>query len=192
MKRILISFSIIVLICSCLFAQKVTYHLKIENPHRNYFEVQIEYLCNQDEYVDFILPAWSPGHYIIDDWAKNVFQVNAETDQGKELSVRKLDKQTWRVTCNPGDKVSFSYKIYAYSLGNPNYAHVELNFAFYNGTYIFMFIDGKQSLPIEIKFVYPEHWDFHTSLTRKISNNNYAASNYDELVRFHRNHLFLL
>ncbi len=163
-------------------AQKITYHLKIENPHRNCFDIQIEYLCNEEKYLDFILPAWRPGSLAITDWSKNVFRVTVQTEKGEKLIVKKIDKQTWRVDCKPGDKVVFSYKVYSYTMGDPYDAHVESDYAFYNGPQVFMFLDKKQSFPIEVKFEYPKDWQFHTALTKKISENKYEASDYDELI----------
>ena len=164
------------------FAQKITYHLKIENPHRNCFDIQIEYLGNKEKYLNFVLPAWRPGNLAITDWSKNVFRVTAQTQKGKKLVVRKIDKQTWRVDCMPGDKVVFSYKVYAYTMGDPYDAHVESDYAFYNGPQVFMFLDKKQSFPIEVEFEYPKDWQFHTALTKKISENKYEASDYEELI----------
>ena len=163
-------------------AQKITYHLKIENPHRNCFDIQIEYLCNEEKYLDFILPAWRPGSLAITDWSKNVFRVTVQTEKGEKLIVKKIDKQTWRVDCKPGDKVVFSYKVYSYTMGDPYDAHVESDYAFYNGPQVFMFLDKKQSFPIEVKFEYPKDWQFHTALTKKISENKYEAADYDELI----------
>jgi len=163
-------------------AQKITYHLKIENPHRNCFDIQIEYLCDEEKYLDFVLPAWRPGSLAITDWAKNVFRVTVQTDKGEKLFVRKIDKQTWRVDCKRDDKVVFSYKVYAYTMGDPYDAYVESDYAFYNGPQVFMFLDKKQSLPIEIEFEYPKDWQFHTALTKKISENKYEVSDYDELI----------
>ncbi|OGU67159.1 MAG: hypothetical protein A2W30_08110 [Ignavibacteria bacterium RBG_16_36_9] len=163
-------------------AQKITYHLKIENPHRNCFDIQIEYLCNEEKYLDFILPAWRPGSLAITDWSKNVFRVTVQTEKGEKLIVKKIDKQTWRVDCKPGDKVVFSYKVYSYTMGDPYDAHVESDYAFYNGPQVFMFLDKKQSFPIEVEFEYPKDWQFHTALTKKISENKYEASDYDELI----------
>jgi predicted metalloprotease with PDZ domain len=72
--------------------------------------------------------------------------------------------------------------VYTYNLGNPYHAHIEKDFAFYNGALLFMYVDGKKELPCNIKYSYPENWELHTSLQIKLDENYYQAANYDEFI----------
>ncbi len=180
MKRfVLVLFLVIV---TGAFSQEIQYQLIIEKPHRHYFTVRITYQSEGKDQVDFVMPAWSPGFYGIKNLAKNVVRVQAESEAGKALPFRKIDKQTWRVKTSGVRQVSLSYQVYAYSPGNPYNAHLEPDFAYYNGANLFMYVDGEKQRPVRIRFQYPEGWDFYTSLPLKYSEREYGARDYDEFI----------
>ena len=165
-----------------LFAKEIDYTLKIENPHRNYFNIEISYDVENEEYIDFVMPAWTPGSYVIKNWSKNVFDVHAKNEMDSDLIYFKTDKQTWRIETNQSKKIIFSYKLYAYSMNNPYHAHIEKDFAYFNGAVIFMYVNGKKDVPHNLEFIYPDDWEVHTSLQTKLSENKYQAVNFDEFV----------
>ncbi len=165
-----------------LYSQEINYTLSIENPHRNYFNIEISYDVQNQEYIDFIMPAWTPGSYVIKDWSKNVIDVHAKNDVDSVLACYKIDKQTWRVKVEQSKIIRFSYKVYAYSLNNPYHAHIEKDFAYFNGAVIFMYIEGKKDLLCNLEFKYPDDWEVHTSLQTKLSEDKYQAINFDEFI----------
>ncbi|MCK5034156.1 MAG: M61 family metallopeptidase, partial [Calditrichia bacterium] len=165
-----------------LYSQEIDYTLSIENPHRNYFNIEIFYDVQNQEYIDFIMPAWTPGSYVIKDWSKNVIDVHAKNDVDSVLACYKIDKQTWRVKVEQSKIIRFSYKVYAYSLNNPYHAHIEKDFAYFNGAVIFMYIEGKKDLLCNLEFKYPDDWEVHTSLQTKLSEDKYQAINFDEFI----------
>ena len=165
-----------------LIAKEIDYTLKIENPHRNYFNIEISYDVENEEYIDFVMPAWTPGSYVIKNWSKNVFDVHAKNEMDSDLIYFKTDKQTWRIETNQSKKIIFSYKLYAYSMNNPYHAHIEKDFAYFNGAVIFMYVNGKKDVPHNLEFIYLDDWEVHTSLQTKLSENKYQAVNFDEFV----------
>ena len=88
-----------------LFAKEIDYTLIIDNPHRNYFNIEILYNTEKEEYIDFVMPAWTPGSYIIKNWSKNVFDVQAKNENDSILTCFKTDKQTWRVLTNQSENI---------------------------------------------------------------------------------------
>ena len=165
-----------------LYSQEIDYTLSIENPHRNYFNIEISYDVQNQEYIDFIMPAWTPGSYVIKDWSKNVIDVHEKNDEDLDLSGYIIDKQTWRVKVEQSKIIRFSYKVYAYSLNNPYHAHIEKDFAYFNGAVIFMYIEGKKDLLCNLEFKYPDDWEVHTSLQTKLSEDKYQSINFDEFI----------
>ncbi len=172
----------IFLLVSASVAQEINYTLAIENPHRNEFEVQIDYTLTDENHVGFVMPAWTPGYYSIQNLAKNVFDVQATDPSGNKLPFQKVDKQTWRVGTNNVKKVSLQYKVYAYSRGNPYSLHVDPEFAFYNGAFVFMYVKGEKSTPIKVKFNYPKDWDSHTSIQDQLGADTYLSPDYDTFI----------
>ncbi len=163
-------------------SQSIDYKLIIDQPHRSYFTVEVTYQTEGESFVDFVMPAWVPGYYSIQNPARNVVRVAAVNSQGQKLPFEKTDKETWRVNTKDQKSVTLSYQVYAYSLGTPYYAHMDADFAYFNGAYIFMYIAGKKNMPVQVKFAYPEGWKFHTALQTKLAENVYQAPDYDAFI----------
>lgn len=179
MPKKLIYILFILIFAAVGFGKEIHYTLTIEQPHRNEFQIQIDYQAEENQQVDFAMPAWAPGYYAIRNLAKNVFDVQATGSHAQRLPIRKIDKQTWRVKADDDGKISLTYRVYSYSQGNPYSTHVSPDFAFYNGAFIFMYVVGEKTSPVQIKFRYPEGWDFHTALPEQIAEHIYTAPDYD-------------
>ncbi len=172
----------LVLLSAAAWSRNVSYTLKIEKPHRHNFSIEIRYPLSGEAQVSFVMPAWAPGYYAIRNLAKNVYHVKAADEQGRELPFRKTDKETWQVETAGAQQVTLSYQVYAYSHGDPYSAHLGPGFAYYNGAYLFMYVEGEKNSPADIRFQYPADWDFHTALPEKIGENHYRAPDYDVFI----------
>ena len=87
------------------------------------------------------LPAWTPGAYEISNFARWVSSFDA-TSGGKPLEWDKLDYDTWRVRTNGAKTVTVSFDYLADSLDNAM-AWSRGNFAFFNGTNVFLYPEGR-------------------------------------------------
>src|ERR1700736_1565332 len=91
--------------------------------------------------VILALPAWSPGHYTLLWFARRVSQFSAQSN-GSPLDWRKLDFQTWEIrprAAGPGGG-SFNYLADAVDRA---VAWTSPNFAFFNGTNLFLYPVGR-------------------------------------------------
>ena len=168
-KLILIFFAVLSLLNG--YSQNLTYHLKMSEPHTHYFEVEIEVNNNKDKTLDFKMPVWAPGSYMVREFAKNVDWFSAKGDD-KELSWNKTDKNTWRVNTNGAKKVSVSYKVYAYEL-SVRTSFLDASHGFVSGSGVFMYIDKKKHLSGQL-LIWP-HKSFSqisTGLERMFAKNN--------------------
>lgn len=100
------------------------------------------------------LPAWIPGSYMIRDFAKNIVSLTATDATGKEITAHKLDKQRWQLAPN-AQPVSVTYQIYAYDLSIRS-AYVTDNFAFFNGTSLFLVPEALEDQPSIVTLRQPE------------------------------------
>ncbi len=136
----------------------------------------------------FAMPAWIPGSYMLREFAKNVVQVWASAG-GEPLPVDKLDKSTWR--CAPCDgPLTLRYQVYAWDLSVRG-AHLDTTHGYFNGTSVFIKIEGKESRPHLIDIQPPageayRGWRVATALPRESAPpygfGTYRAADYDELI----------
>ncbi|MFM7483586.1 MAG: M61 family metallopeptidase [Burkholderiaceae bacterium] len=134
------------------------------------------------------LPAWIPGSYMVREFARNIAQIRAEAD-GRKLKLTKLDKHTWRAARCSGE-LRVVYQVYAWDL-SVRVAHLDQTHGFFNGTSVFLQVDGKQHLPHVVDIQPPEGeayaaWRVATSLpelkARRHRFGTYIAQDYDELI----------
>jgi predicted metalloprotease with PDZ domain len=136
----------------------------------------------------FVLPAWIPGSYMIREFARNIVTIEAQSG-GQPVRLKKLDKHTWQAA--PCDKtLTLRYDVYAWDL-SVRAAHLDQTRGFFNGTSVFLRVQGAESLPHVVDIRKPadpscRNWRVATALTelkaRRYGFGTYSAENYDELV----------
>ncbi len=134
------------------------------------------------------LPAWIPGSYMIREFARHIVQIRAESD-GRKLRLTKLDKHSWRAARCAGP-LTIVYQVYAWDL-SVRAAHLDQTHGFFNGSSVFLQVQGKEALTHIVDIQPPEGEDFAawrvaTSLpelkARRHRFGTYIAQNYDELI----------
>lgn len=167
---------------------KIHYKIIPSNPAAHLFTVHCKILEPDPHGQILWLPAWIPGSYMIRDFARNIVSLRANDDAG-ELTVDKLDKQTWQ--CAPGkDAIELEYEVYAYDLSVRS-AHLDTTHAFFNGSSVFLAVKGQeeQSVSVEIQLPsqkFAQNWRVATTLNRidtpLFAAGHFAAESYDELI----------
>ncbi|MGJ5813918.1 M61 family metallopeptidase [Paludibaculum fermentans] len=165
-----------------VFAQApVRYTLKFPAAHTHYVEVTAEIPAGQPA-VELYMPVWTPGSYLVREYARNVENFKAQDSQGHELTWSKTRKNRWKVDAKGAAAISLNYKVYAHEMsvqGN----WVDAGFAMMNGAANFMTLVGADKRPYEVKLELPSGW------TRSISGmkegpapHTYLAVDWDQLL----------
>lgn len=182
-------FILAVLLCSSAArAQKpaapapIEYELQFARPNSHLLEITVRARGLRGATADFAMPAWSPGWYIINNYAKMVQEFQAADAAGKPLAWRKTDKQTWRVDLAGASSATVQYKLYGNTLGvdwvqyNDKHAHIA-------GPAAWMYLaDGKQR-PTTLKIRAPQGWRVATGMPRT-GESSFAAADYDAFIDY--------
>lgn len=159
------------------------------------FEVRLEIEAPEPNGQVLRLPAWIPGSYMIRDFARNIVSVSAEAG-GKKVSIEKLDKQTWQCGRVPqGRALQLTYTVYAWDL-SVRAAHLDQTHGFFNGTSVFLSVDGQEEQPCLVEICAPAKgaigdWKVATAMREAKGKKGaakrhgfglYQAENYDELI----------
>ncbi len=121
--------------------QSIKYNLKMEKPQNHYFQVEMELNDFPSEEIEVKMPIWAPGSYLAREFAKNVNLVLAYDENGKELAVKKTNKNTWKITKGNAKKVKVNYEVYAFEL-TVRTSFLDLTHGFVSGSGVFMYVDG--------------------------------------------------
>jgi predicted metalloprotease with PDZ domain len=135
----------------------MVFTVSVERPTTHYFH--IEFRCDSvaGEVLDFKLPSWTPGYYMITDYAKNVLGFRARDGAGRPLDWEKISKSTWRVKAEGTNTVVVSYDIYAFARSVVE-SSVDDGQAFISPTSLFMYVSGRLRRPVTVTLAVPPEW----------------------------------
>lgn len=164
---------------------QVRYQLSLLDPVSHYYQVTIDVNPWSSEPLEFMMPAWIPGSYMIRDFARNLQRFEASDPTGP-LAWQQLNKQQWRVP-HQGQPVRIQYLVYAFDLSvRANYFNDEV--AVINPVACCLEVVGgsRCELMITAPDAYP-HWRVATGLTRAqttdfASFGLYLADSYQQLI----------
>ena len=126
------------------------------------------------------LPAWTPGAYEIDNFARNVLNFSAE-EMGMSLSWDKIDPDTWRVRPRGAGEVTVRFFYFADSLDNAN-SWARPDFLLFNGTNLFFYPEGRGfNFPATVTVNTEAGWKIVTGMT-PTGPRTFSATNYHDLV----------
>ena len=162
----------------------VRYTLRFPAPETHYVEVEARVATGGRAEIEFMMPVWTPGSYMVRDYSGRVEEVGASGSNGEPLSVRKTRKNRWLVETNGAGEVGFRYQVYSREMSvRSNW--VERDFAIINGapTFMAMLDDAGKPAAVgyEIRLELPASWPrMHSGLPSEDS--VYRARDYDTLV----------
>ncbi|MEZ4820909.1 MAG: PDZ domain-containing protein [Ignavibacteria bacterium] len=160
---------------------EINYRVSFEKPHTHYCEVEIVIKDPEMDSVIFSMPVWTPGSYLIREFAKNVEGVYAEDSAGNRLAFEKIKKNSWKVESKDQRYIKFGYKVYCneYSVRT---SFINEDHAFLSSSGIFMFVQEMQDKKCILEIDLPSSWKKISTGLEKISENIYEAENYDILI----------
>ena len=173
----------------------VEYRICPAQPGAHLFEVSCTVRDPDPQGQVFRLPAWIPGSYMIREFARHIVTLRAEFN-GEPWPIDKLDKHSWRAapTAVKGT-LSLHYEVYAWDL-SVRAAHLDDSHGFFNGTSVFLAVDGRTDRPCLVDIERPSgtacrDWKVATALAlargvrgaaRPYGFGVYRAADYDELI----------
>ncbi len=162
-------------------AAELRYTLSMPAPHTHYFEVEAELSGAKKNYVDFTLPVWAPGSYLVREFAKNVQGFKATDKSGRALRAEKIDKNTWRVYSNKADVVRAKYDVYAYEM-SVRTSFLDASHGYVNGTSVFMYPEGYENMAGTLVVKPYTGWGKVSTGMKSTGGFTYTFPNYDILA----------
>jgi predicted metalloprotease with PDZ domain len=155
------------------FDDRQTHHLQVESI------VPVE-----GESLELFMATWTPGSYLIREYARFVEHLSAATIDGQELEARKTRKNRWRVETEGNDRVVIRYRLYARKMSvRTNFVGRDL--AVIIGAATFLCPVGGEGLAHDVLLEVPEGMgDSVTGLDAHPDGtpHHYVAESYDVLV----------
>ncbi len=149
-------------VASFAFGQKtdgtMSFTVTMEQPNTHYYHVVLRCEGVKGEAQDFKMPSWTPGYYMIMDYAKNVLNFRAVDGAGHPLAWEKTAKNTWRVNSRGATSVTASYDVYAFTRFVAE-SYLDDSMAFISPTSVFMHLADRIQHPVTVIIKPYQNWD---------------------------------
>jgi predicted metalloprotease with PDZ domain len=139
----------------------VTYQISFPEPGSHLVAVRLEFraptpAASEDPACTVWMAAWTPGSYLVREYARNVRALRAEVD-GQPAALTKLRKDSWHIAARPGQLVAIDYTVHAHEL-SVRTAHHDASHAFLHPAQIFL-IPAHLRGPFTVELALPADWD---------------------------------
>ncbi len=164
--------------------EPISYTLRFPAPQTHYVEIEALVPTDGLPAVELMMAVWTPGSYMVREFARNVEALTAATETGEALAVAKTSKNRWRVETRGAGRIAVRYRVYAREMSvRTNF--VDAGFAILNGAPTFLTTAGGQHRPHDVRVVLPPQWRTVVSPLASSSGpeaNVFRAADFDTLV----------
>jgi predicted metalloprotease with PDZ domain len=159
----------------------IEYTVKVADIPRQLFHVTTDIRNINQPSLDLSLPVWSPGWYVVENYAKNIVRFRVTEPGGRALRPAQVRKQTWRIDTKGISRVTIEFDYLANVL-SANQARIARDYAFFTGTQLFLLPEGHRSRPSKVSFDVPAGWKIASGLDETANPMVFTAPEYDTLV----------
>ena len=163
--------------------EPIRYNLSFPAPHTHYVEVSaIVPTAGQSE-IQLMLAVWTPGSYLVREFARHIENVTAQTNKGQTLEIHKVSKNRWRVSTGKTSHVVVKYRVYGREMSvRTNW--IETSFALLNGAPTFMTLADGKPRPHEVAIELANGWTQAMTGLEEIQGivHQFYAQDFDTLV----------
>ncbi len=166
-----------------IYSIPFSYRISIPEPENHLLHVELAIADWQTKFIDLKLPVWTPGSYLVREYAKHLQDFGAVDETGKLLEWKKIRKNHWRINCSDCSQIKIRYRIFCNEL-TVRTNHIDTTHAFFTGAAVFMYIPEhlKHAYNIEID-IPKQNWKIATALPALADHpHTFYAKDFDTLV----------
>ena len=161
----------------------ISFTVAMPRPHTHLFDITIaiKRTTNGPQEERLVMPVWTPGSYMVREFARHVQDFAAVDAAGQPLKWEKTNKDTWRVVTNGAREWQATYRVYANEL-SVRTSELNSSHAFWNNATLLMYLDGFLKSPSTVRVLAPDVWKVATGLPAVPGlRNTFRAENFDVL-----------
>ena len=163
-------------------APNISYTVSMSRPWTHLLEVEMRLRWNRmPDKAELKMPVWTPGSYLIREYARHVQDFGVKDAGGRALTWQKINKNTWQIDAKGVRELVATYRVYSNEL---TVRTNELNdeHAFWNNAALLMFPAGQLAVPSTIKVMPFGNWKVATGLPAVAgATSTFRAANFDML-----------
>ncbi len=155
------------------------YIVSYQNPASQLIDFQLEIENIKADSIKLQLPAWRPGRYTLQNFAKNIHAFSVENSEGKSIPFRKITKDCWEIQTKKVEKVVVKYSYHASQM-DAGGTWLDENQLYINWITCGLSVSERESEKYSLELKTPKDYEFATNLPLK--KGKFIAQNFHELV----------
>ena len=180
-----LGFPLLLVLAQNAFAQEsIEYVLRFPEAATHYVEVEASYPTGGHDGVDLMMAVWTPGSYLVREFARHVEALQGQTLGGAPLEVTKTRKNRWHIDTEGDERVRLRYRVYSREMTvRTNW--VDADFAILNGAPTFLTLVEGHALAHDVTLELPDAWaESWTAMPGHPDGgrHHYVAPDFDTLV----------
>ncbi|HXO18787.1 MAG TPA: hypothetical protein VOA87_02555, partial [Thermoanaerobaculia bacterium] len=165
--------------------EPISYTLRFPAPQTHTFDVETRFATGGSAEIELRMAVWTPGSYLVREFARNIEEISASGEDGAPLAIRKNSKNRWLLATGGRPRVVVRYRLYAREMSvRTNF--VDAGFAILNGAPTFLAPVGSEGRPYEVRLILPPVWKTAVSalpaLPAAAGESAFLADDFDTLV----------
>jgi len=158
---------------------RVHHALSVLDPRGHLLAVRATFAATQlPDPLELVLPVWTPGSYLVREYARHVESFEASTRTGA-CRTEKVRKNAWRVWHGGAAEVTVAYTLYANDLAVRT-NHVDAEHLLVSGAATFLYAAHARDAGATVSVAVPEGWEVVSAL--EPHEQHLYAPDYDTLV----------
>jgi predicted metalloprotease with PDZ domain len=135
----------------------ISFEVSFSEPQAHYADIKMDLSGLQKPYIDLVMPVWTPGSYLVREYARHLESFEACLSDGTPLKWEKISKNIWRVHTGKNKSASVHYRLYGFEVSvRTNY--IDQDHAFLSPAATFLHPQGQLQSPATIRIVPHAAW----------------------------------
>ncbi|EHQ26947.1 M61 family metallopeptidase [Mucilaginibacter paludis] len=141
---------------AAIMQSKINYTVTFPEAQAHYTHIEMTITGLTQGFVDVKMPVWTPGSYLVREFAKNVEGFVAEAN-GEKVAASKTSKNTWHIESGSASSVKISYDVYCFEV-SVRTSLVDASQGFLSTSGMFMYPDGMLHEPSTLHIIPYQGW----------------------------------
>ncbi|MCU0439605.1 MAG: M61 family peptidase [Raineya sp.] len=158
----------------------LVYQISYQSPHEHFINIECRVSQIAEDKTLLRLPAWRPGRYELQNYAKNIQLFDVFDKANNPLPFKKINKNCWEVETKGITEIVVKYNYYAFQM-DAGGSYLDDSQLYLNLINCLIYTDNQIDNACEIHLQLPSNYEIACGLP-KIQKHSFKAENYHQLV----------
>ncbi|MEP3481768.1 MAG: PDZ domain-containing protein [Fuerstiella sp.] len=164
------------------FADPIEYRITFQDAANHYINVAMTINDVDGDDTTLMMPTWTPGSYLMREYARNIDGITAVDANGSPLNLNKQTRNRWQIEGQANGKIVVTYRLYCHEMSvRTNW--VDSDLAILTGAATFLTVPERRNQVHAVTLELPAAWkQAVSSLTETVPGSSWSAMTFEQLV----------